>query len=392
VSSTRPRDVGTANWIEPPVNRWAFSHVRELTRTARISRGDGSSTPFPVDERPLDEIRFEHDGRHLTVGEMIAETFTDALVVVHDGALVCDRYFDGMRPDDTHLLMSVSKSLTATLLGVLAGQGVVEVEATVPCYVPELAGPVWDGCTLQHLLDMRAGTYFDEGDYSDPNSLGRLIEQISGYVPRTRDDLAPDTRALIRQLANVREHGGQFEYRSIFTDVLAWVMQSATGERFHDLFGRHVWSRIGAERDADVIVDSTGFATVEGGICATARDLARFGLMMLHDGGVGDHQVVPADWVARLRVHHPELVDAFAAEAQSGSANSSYHDQWWIRDAAAGSYGGYGINGQRLAIDHPSNTVIVKFSTWPVRHDDTLEAVTDAGFAAIREHLVQQDD
>lgn len=297
--------------------------------------------------------------------------------------LVCDRYFDGAQPFDTHLLMSVSKSLTSTLVGLLAEQGLIDVDATVPCYVTELAGPVWDGCTLQHLLDMRAGTFFDEGDYSDPNSLGRLTEEISGYVPRTRHDLAPDTRTLIRQLANIGEHGGPFVYRSILTDVLAWVMESVTGERFHELFGRHVWSRIGAERDADVIVDSTGFATVEGGICTTARDLARFGLMMLHDGVVDGEQVVPADWIGRLRSHQPELIDAFEAEARSGSTNSCYHDQWWIDDAAAGRYGGYGINGQRLAIDHPSNTVIVKFSTWPLRHDDTLEAVTDAGFAAI---------
>jgi hypothetical protein len=387
VSSIRPHDADTINWIEPPVNRWAFSHVRELTRTARIARGDHPSMTLPLDERPLDDVSFEHDGRQWTVGEMIAETYTDALVAIHDGVLVCDRYFDGMQPHDTHLLMSVSKSLTATLLGVLVGEGSIDIDATVPCYVPELAGPVWDGCTLQHLLDMRAGTFFDEGDYTDPNSLGRLTEEISGYVPRTRDDLAPDTRTLIRHLANVREHGGPFEYRSILTDVLAWVIESVTGERFHTLFGRHIWSRIGAECDADVIVDSTGFATVEGGICTTARDLARFGLMMLHAGSVDGQSVVPEGWVQRLRQHQPELVAAFESEADAGSINACYHDQWWVQDAAAGVYGGYGINGQRLAIDHPSNTVIVKFSTWPERHSDDLEAVTDAGFAAICGHL-----
>ena len=82
--------------------------------------------------------------------------------------------------------MSVSKSLTATLIGVLAGQGVLDPTRPVTDYIAALRGTAWEGCTLQHLLDMRAGTRFDEEDYDDPDSDGVLIDEISGYRPRRR--------------------------------------------------------------------------------------------------------------------------------------------------------------------------------------------------------------
>ena len=127
---------------------------------------------------------------------------------------------------------------------------------------------------MQHLLDMRAGTRFDEENYDDPDSDGRLIEQVSGYTTRLRADLPADTYEWIRQLVNDEPHGGAFKYRSILPDVLAWVMTAATGETFADLFADHVWSQFAAD-DADIIVDAAGFPIVEGGICTTLEDLAR---------------------------------------------------------------------------------------------------------------------
>ena len=69
---------------------------------------------------------------------------------MHDGRVVFEHYVDGMRPDDTHLLMSVSKSLTATLIGVLVGEGVLDPADTCTDYMAALRGTAWEGCTLQH--------------------------------------------------------------------------------------------------------------------------------------------------------------------------------------------------------------------------------------------------
>jgi CubicO group peptidase (beta-lactamase class C family) len=307
--------------------------------------------------------------------------------VVHDGRLVFEYYADGAGPDDPHLLMSVSKSLAATLVGVLAGEGVLDPADAVTYHVPALRGTAWDGCTLQHCLDMRAGTRFDEEDYSDPLSDGVLLDEISGYRTRTTADLPPDTYAWIRALHNDREHGSDFKYRSILTDVLGWVATSATGERFADLFADRVWSRIGAEHDAAVIVDDAGFPVVEGGICVTPRDLARFGLLWLEDGTVAGRRVVPASWTARLRERDEDLVGAFAEARRDDPSILLYHDCWWVIDPEAGVWCGRGINGQRLLAHHPSRTVVAAVSTWPEKMDDRLSRLMDATHEAITAHL-----
>ena len=313
--------------------------------------------------------------------------FLHGLCVLQDDKVVYEYYVDPMTPDDTHLLMSVSKSLTATLVGVLVGQGVLDPAEQVTRYVGALRGTAWEGCTLQHLLDMRAGTRFDEDDYLDPESDGVLLEYISGYRPKPRTDLPPDTYQWIMRLDNDREHGSAFKYRSILTDVLAWAATEATGRRFPDLFSDLVWSRIGSEHDADVIVDAAGFPVVEGGIATTLRDLARFGLMHLQDGRVGDAQVVPAEWIGRLLVRDDELIRAFEPERFEGRPDACYHDQWWVWDAEQGIYSGYGINGQQLLVHRPANIVVARFSSWPERWSDRYAQWSDVGVRALLDHL-----
>jgi hypothetical protein len=327
-------------------------------------------------------VEVPFDGATLPLARALDESYTDGICVVQDGRIVLEHYVEGMGPEDTHLLMSVSKSLTGTLIGVLVGEGAVDPAAAITDYIAELRGTSWEGCTVQHLLDMRAGTKFNEEDYGDQQSDGVLIDEVSGYRTRRTPGLPPDTYTWIKGLPNDGEHGGPFRYRSILTDVLAWVAARATGTRFPEAFSDRLWSRIGAERDAEIIVDAAGFPAAEGGICTTLRDLARVGLQYLEDG------VVPTGWRARLRRSDPELVAAFAHEEPLVRfPHSFYHDCWWVSDAAAGVYSGYGINGQQLLIHHPARTVIARFSTWPVRWDDRLLRLVDAVNGAIVDRL-----
>jgi CubicO group peptidase (beta-lactamase class C family) len=378
--------VTTANWIDAPYNRWGFRRVPDLCRTAAIARGSGPVRKLPRAERDLAGFSFEYGGRRLTLAGMLAETFTDGFLVIQDGAVVTERYLDGMRETDTHLLMSCSKSLTSILCGVLAGRGLLSAGDLVTDHLPELAGSAWEGCRLQHLLDMRAGNAwdYDVDEYT--------ILDVSDYRTHALGDTVPrDTETWIRSIARgPHDHGeGPFRYCSLATDVLGWVLERVGGAPFPDLFAREVWSRIGAERDAEVIVDRSGFAIVEGGICTTLRDLARFGLMCLEDGQVLGEQVVPAAWIARVRERNDELIEAFRAstDADPERPDAFYHDKWWIDDAPRGIYAALGMNGQSILIHRPSRTVIAKFSTFPGALDWDLFALHHAGMLALCEHL-----
>jgi len=384
--------VTLANWQDPPHLRWAYLHVRELIPTAAISRGDGPVTLLPRAERDLDDLEFRIRGERHTVGEMLDRTVTDGFLVLHHGRILAERYGGAMTETTPHLLQSVSKSMTSALAGALVGAGRLDPDGLVTDYVDELRGGAFVGCTVQHLLDMRAGTRFSEA-YEDLDADIRISEQVAGWRPRTRADLPPDLYGYMATLENDGPHGGPFLYRSILTDVLGWVLERAGGDSFARLFSRHVWSRIGAERDAEITVDAHGCALEDGGISVTLRDLGRFGLMHLRGGEVAGGRVLPAAWVARVGGTRPDLVEAFGqslAYDDVATPTSHYHDQWWVFDAERGIYGGIGIHGQALVIHRAADAVIVKLSTQPDPLDREMHELQLAGAIAIGDALERE--
>jgi CubicO group peptidase (beta-lactamase class C family) len=379
----RRRGASPSNWIDAPYNRWGFLHVRELRPTAAIACGPGAPVELPRAERDLSTFAFDFAGRRISLAEMLAETYTDGFLLIHDGDVLLEHYVRGMTPADTHLLMSASKSLTATLCGALVQRGALHTDDYVTDHLTELRGSAWEGCTVQHLLDMRAGTRweYEIDEYT--------ILDVSGYRTHARGDLPADTATWIAAVDNAHKHGGPFRYCSLVADVLGWVLQRAGAAPFAELFSREMWSKIGAEQDAYVIVDKAGFAVVEGGICATLRDFGRFGLMCLQNGEIDGRKIVPAEWLHRLRVRDQELIDTFSAsmDYDPSTPDAFYHDLWWIIDADRGVYHASGMNGQALFIHHPSSTVVAKLSTFPDALDLDLFAQQTAGIAALCESL-----
>jgi CubicO group peptidase (beta-lactamase class C family) len=376
------QQVTLGNWQDPPFNRWAFQHVRELIPTARISRGASASRPLPSTERDISGITFRSGDEELTVGEMLASTYTDGFLVLHQGSIVSEQYFNSMTPDTPHLLMSVSKSVVSTVAGILWERGLLDVSAAIEVIVPELAGTSFRGATVQHLLDMRAGTHFDES-YDNPQADVRQYERVYLWRP---DDGAPrsaDALEYYATLHNDGEHGGPFRYRSILTDVLGWVLERAAGARLHELIAQLIWQPMGAEFDAEITVDGRGNAMADGGICATLRDLGRFGLLFAGGGLARPSDIVPAAWIADIVAGAPDGPEAFtAADDEPGyPVGAHYRNCWWVRDPAVPFLHASGINGQNVFVHVPSQTVVVKLSTWPAALSPAIRMTVDAVLA-----------
>jgi len=369
--------VTLANWQDPPFNRWSFQHIRELIPTARIARG-AAPAPLPRAERDVLGFRFSYGDGELTVAEMLEETYTDGFLVLHQGRVVAEHYFNGMAPDVPHLLMSVSKSVTSAVAGVLAGQGLLRVSAAVEEIVPELGGTSFEGATVQDLLDMRAGTRFDES-YENPEADVRTYERVYLWRPDNGDPRPADALGYFATLQNDGPHGGPFRYRSILTDVLAWVIERAAGVRLHELISRELWQPMGAEFDAEITLDGHGNPMADGGICASLRDLARFGQLYL-EGGRG---IVPKDWIEDTIRGAPDGACAFAEGDDSPGypPGAHYRNCWWIRDPGVPFYQASGINGQNIFVHVPSQTVVAKFSTWPTALSLVAGVTTQAALA-----------
>jgi CubicO group peptidase (beta-lactamase class C family) len=186
-------------------------------------------------------------------------------------------------------------------------------------------------------------------------------------------------------LGNDGPHGGPFRYRSILTDVLAWVLERAAGERLSELIARELWQPMGAEFDADITVDAHGNPMADGGISATLRDIARFGLLYLRRGQAGRRRVLPAWWVDDTVRGAADGAVAFAgADGPSGyPAGAHYRNCWWIREPALPLFYASGINGQHVFVHRPAQLVVAKLSTWPVALSPELLGQTVAAVHAI---------
>src|SRR5215469_7601671 len=228
--------VTLANWRAAPFNRWAFQHVREIVPSADIPHDSSNALPLPAATMNTDNLRIpDAQGTAITLDEFLRRASTDALVVLRDGRVVIEQYANGMGPRTPHILMSVSKSLLGLLTGILVAQGKVDPDGLVTDVVPEVADTAYKGAKVSHLLEMRAGVAFDE-DYAATS--GPIVEyrKSTNWNPLGPGESPSDLRSFYQSLqACDGHHGGRFHYISPNSDLLGWVVERASGERFADL-------------------------------------------------------------------------------------------------------------------------------------------------------------
>jgi CubicO group peptidase (beta-lactamase class C family) len=383
--------VTLANWQDPPYNRWSFQHLRELIPTQRISRGPGPWRDLAQKgaSPALDDIAvYRLAGHTSTFAEVIAETWTDAVLVLHDGQMVLEQYLNGMTEETPHLLMSVTKSVVGCITGVLVEQGLLDPEKQASTYVPEIVGSGYDGATVRDLLNMRTGVTFRE-EYTNQDAEVRVMERYMGWRPGEERDGLRGMYFYLTKLGTDTDHGGPFVYRSADTDMLGWVCERAATARMADLISLLIWQPLGAEFDAEITCDGVGSAIHDGGMSARARDLARFGQLLLDDGFVHDTSVVPERWLHQARALDPDIRGAFAASnSESVLTVGWYRNQFWFVPGQLGDLQlCLGIHGQMVLVDRATRTVSVKMSSWPSAQDTAALIDTIRAFVAAGRHL-----
>jgi len=274
-----------------------------------------------------------------------------ALVVMQAGDVVFERYGTqpdtvfgpggAVSPDDTLISWSMAKSITHAAVGILVGEGRLDLAA--PAAVPAWKGTDKEPITLQQLLEMRPGLLFVE-DYVD-GSVSHVIEMLFG---EGKDDVAGYAAAL--PLAH--EPGTVWNYSSGTTNIVARIVGDAVGggregmEAFlHErLFGP------AAMTSAIPKFDAAGTFIGSSYVFATARDFARFGELYRNDGVAADGtRVLPAGWRDHART--------WAATDPDGEFD--YGAQWWLWREYPGSLACHGYEGQYTVVVPDRELVLV---------------------------------
>jgi hypothetical protein len=376
------------NWRLPPFNRWAFHHVRELIPTSTIHRTEKPVERIPLISSLLDRLAFQGpDGREWTIGSLLPLTWTDGFLVMQRGRALMEWYDAGMHPEVQHIVFSVSKSISAILAGVVIGDGRLDPDALVTRYIPEVEGSAYGGdCTVRHVLDMTVSINFIE-DYLDAGGDFMRYRVATGWNPIPQGSKAEDLRAFLTTLRRgPGPHGQTFHYVSPNTDLLGWILERATGRPYAAVLSDAIWKRINSEFSAYITVDRVGAPRTAGGICATLRDLARFGDMVRNRGRVGDTQVVPEWWIDDIRTKGDPVAWASGSMAKM-MPRGRYRGKWYSTGNDRGAFCAIGIHGQWIYIDPTSEVTIVKLSSQPLPLDDTMDALLLTAFDAISRGL-----
>ena len=378
--------VDQSNRTKYPQMRWVLQHTRELVPTRNIRRGSGAAVALPVAEKNLDGISFEDDkGQKISVADWLKGSYTDAIVVLHKGRIVYERYMNQMRPETPHLLFSVTKSFTGLLAAQLAHEGKLELDAPVTRYVAELADSAWGDMSVRQVMDMTGAVRYRE-IFTDPTSEVFPYLFASNMLPPPPNYAGPkNIYDFLKTLKKEGEHGAGFVYRTVHSEVLGWIVSRATGKHFTEVMSDLVWSKLGAEEDAYVMIDPVGTPLQGSGLSATARDLARFG-EMIRRGGEFNGQRILAKAVLDDLAKGGDREKFKASPNRAAWAGYSYHNQWWISHNADGAFEALGVHGQYVHINPAAEMVVVKLSSHPVNaaafwHPAALKALAALGKA-----------
>jgi len=298
------------------------------------------------------------------------------------GRVIADYHAPHFTSQSRHILFSASKSVTSVVAGIVHGDGLIDLDATVSYYVPELKSSAFSDACLRDVLDMRVSLDFEE-TYQDPRGDFARYRRAGLLEPPVPGD-TPDS--LIAFLATLQkgavEHGGPFHYCSPNSDVLGLVIERATGQRFADFVAMRLWQPLGLRQDGYITVDATGAARTGGGFCMTPRDFARIGEMMRLGGVVDGHRILSADWVS-------DTITNGSAEAWRAGKfvewlpAGRYRNKWYQTGSPSRAFFALGIHGQYLYVDPAAELVVAKFSSQPEPVDNDLKRLNLALFDAL---------
>ena len=343
------------NWRTTPYSKWSFHHVREIVPSAEIKNNNQVIVPLSKNIRTF---------ANLNISKIMDETETDAIVITKDNDILFEKYNNKMTESSPHILFSVSKSILGLLVGSLVESKELKEDDLVIKYIPELDGTAYSDATIRDLLDMRVGVKFDE-DYTAVSGPIVNYRYAANWNPVPEGVEAGDLRSFMSSLTERDgKHGGRFHYVSPNTDLMAWVCERATGLRYAELLSERLWTPIGAEYSGYITLDRIGAARAAGGVCFTARDLARVGLLIANNGCANGKQIISEAWIDDIVNNGSD--DAWKKREgmeEFGNMPMHYRSFWYVQKDGDPLVHGLGIHGQYLFIDPKLNLSIAWFSS-----------------------------
>ena len=304
-----------------------------------------------------------------------------SIMVVKDGKVVLEKWFHDYTPEKPHSMFSISKTFTATAVGMAIAEGKMKLDDRVADYFPDKVLPD-NPCeaTVKDLL-MMAG-----GHETDPTM---KVLQIDAKNATSRLVEGADPAAAFFSHPFVRKPGTYFWYDSLCTYILSAIVTKVTGESVLDYLTPRLFEPLGIEKPVWE-ADDNGISAGGWGLCLKTEDMAKMGLLLLQNGRWGNRQLVPADWVAEMGKAQidcaPANVRIEEAEAVSGVPDAEndwrygYGFQTWQNKKEG--FRADGAGGQFILVLPEKNAVVV-MTAWQPNTQRQLDFIWNILYPAL---------
>ena len=337
----------------------------------QVVKAAPSSPDLPAAEVDLSQITYEVNGRTRTVDEYMQSGMTNAIAFMHNGQFIYEDYQNGYNPDTRAHMWSVTKSVTTALVGIAVSEGLVDsIHDPIKKYIPEAADTVWEGVTVEDLLQMESGTYWVDVPIHQPEQLVLMGADFhtNGLFGMTRDEY-------LLRLTRVSPPGAFYRYNSGDAQMLAWMLENLYDRPYAEILSEKIWQPAGMQDDALVTVDRLGNTFASMGLMATPRDMLRFGEIFRNGGRTFDgRQIIPAAWVEASHNYDKD---------NGGGPRGYMWPHWGGEDS--GNYTAAGFGHQRVSVAPSLNMVGVRFGNDPI--DTVAPAEWEAVLTAVGNYL-----
>lgn len=362
--------INHSRWdIGGKLSQYSFRYMSELFPTGIIKK---SGKPFQFLYNPknsIDSITVKSKNETLSFENYLRKLHFVSFIVVSKGAIVYEKYFSTLA-EDQHTLQSITKVITSLLVTNLINENKIDINESIEQYIPELKGTDWHGISVKDILNMRSGIDnksidFETGPFTNPNHKNYKLESALGILPRA-DNTPLSVYKCIAEMKKDTVPSVQAAYSNINTFVLGWLAEKVTGKKYQDLVSERIWQPMGASSDAYVCLSNQGISWPHGGISATLRDLARFGMLF-----------TPSEIKAKNEslISFKQLKELFDAPPVPNSfAPFKWIYQWDLASDGIMMKGGFG--GQALYIDTKRDIVIACYNY--VDKDWGMNIISDA--------------
>ena len=381
----------SSDFFSFPKLRWTVCHIRELMPTTDVSRGIGAPSKLNYElDKNIDDITFTptNSKRPMTWKQSLDANYTDGIMVMHHGKVVYERQNGCLNKLGNHAAMSMTKSMTGLLAEILVTEGKLDDKALVASIIPELKNSGFGDATVRQVMDMTTALDYSE-DYADPNADIWQYSEAASPLPKPKDYSGPN--GYFEYLQTVKkqgQHGAEFNYRTINSDALGWIISRTTGKAVNELLSDRIWQKIGAEQSAYMTVDAKGTPFAGGGISAGLHDMARIGSLMLNKGEINGERLFPAAVVDNIEAGGDK--NAFAKAGYKQLTNGSYKSMWWLFNNPTPIYAARGVHGQTIYVDPAADMVIVRFASYPDASNSKIDPTSLPAYKALANYLIKK--